>query len=680
SGAKVDSKDWNYYSTEFVWSAPNQKMYFFRDDTSPNDLLWEEINANGKAYTNQPGGIGASIDSPLHDSAGFTHPIRVAPDGSIVVLGSGAIHNALTLARLTTSLANSFTDAAWLGGELRTVRNISGVAQFQQWTTPNYGQNLVRQVPGSAYRLFALDANRLLAVCLQNAMPAFYELDASFNVIAPLTLEPPGGVYVTVASPTQVNLYWQDANGEEAYAIERKTGTNGTWVEIGTATTSVTQFNDNSVALGGVYSYRVLSKNGSLISMPSAVVSALLVPPGVPADLTIASVSTNTLTLTWTDVSFETNYLLEQKTGTSGSWNQISSLPANTSTFTVSSLTPNTQYSYRLRTANGVGISDFSPSVTATTLAVPPSVPYLYSAYTTAPYYVTLYWSSSSYADTYILERRLSNATWTVATVLNSSTTSFLDTNVLPLTAYEYRLYATNRAGASGYSATRSVTTPALPAPAAPTGLWAKPLSGSSLLITWSDGQIEEGYRLERRTDNPTAWSLIAVLPANTSSFTDTNLLEGRQYVYRLQAFNKAGTSPYSAEAAAVPVQVVNLIEDDFDPDWNPALWAEVSGGVATNGGPGFRASKALWFGASGLRRATTLPLAVPQAGTLQFLMRAGNETVDGNACWNNSESGESIQLEYSTDRGVSWVALRVLDTQYPSLTNWTAFSIDLPN
>ena len=118
-GTKIDAVDWNYYSSEYVWNDANQKMYFFRDDTSPNDILWEEINANGTAYTGEPaGGIRSEMDSPLHDSAGFVHPIRVAPDGSVVVLGSGVIHDAKTLARSTMALANSITDAAWLGGEL----------------------------------------------------------------------------------------------------------------------------------------------------------------------------------------------------------------------------------------------------------------------------------------------------------------------------------------------------------------------------------------------------------------------------------------------------------------------------------------------------------------------------------------------------------------------------------
>ena len=59
-------------------------------------------------------------DSPLHSSTGMTHPIHLSPDGNLVLLGSGVFHNSTTLERLTTSLANNITDAAWLGDTLFT--------------------------------------------------------------------------------------------------------------------------------------------------------------------------------------------------------------------------------------------------------------------------------------------------------------------------------------------------------------------------------------------------------------------------------------------------------------------------------------------------------------------------------------------------------------------------------
>ncbi len=188
-GTLVDSVDWSEYSREFVWSDANQKMYFFRDGISPNDLHWEEIDATGSAYASEPpGGIGNIRESPLHTSDGFLHPIRVAPDGSVVVLGSGVIHDAQTLARNTLALANAITDATWLEGELYTVRNIAGVVQYQHWALPTYEMDRVLQVPGTAHALLTVPGNRLLGITLDSqGVPAFTVMDRNFSVVPPNT-------------------------------------------------------------------------------------------------------------------------------------------------------------------------------------------------------------------------------------------------------------------------------------------------------------------------------------------------------------------------------------------------------------------------------------------------------------------------------------------------------------
>jgi hypothetical protein len=129
TGLLISAVDWNYPSREFVWSPVNRKMYFFRDGTSPNDLLWEDIDINGV--------IGTKKDSPYHSSTGITMPIRVAPDGSRVVLGSGRIYDAITL-ELLHELSNSVVDAAWWNGDLFTLRSVSNVIQLQRWTGPEY--------------------------------------------------------------------------------------------------------------------------------------------------------------------------------------------------------------------------------------------------------------------------------------------------------------------------------------------------------------------------------------------------------------------------------------------------------------------------------------------------------------------------------------------------------------
>jgi len=92
NGDITDSKDWNYYSREYAWNAANHRVYFFRDNTSPNDLHYEEIDQVS-------GEIISDGESPYHSSSYIRIPIRVIAQGQYVILGSGKIYNAETLSQ-----------------------------------------------------------------------------------------------------------------------------------------------------------------------------------------------------------------------------------------------------------------------------------------------------------------------------------------------------------------------------------------------------------------------------------------------------------------------------------------------------------------------------------------------------------------------------------------------------
>ncbi|MEZ4619771.1 MAG: PKD domain-containing protein [Caldilineaceae bacterium] len=151
-GTLIDQVAWNYFSQEYQWNAANRKLYFFRDDTSPNDLIWEEIDSDG--------GIGNKQDSPYHDSTGFVHPIRVAPDGSIVVLGSGRIYDASSLSQID-ALANNIADAAWYNGQLYTIRLINNQTQVQRWDA-TYGLAKVVELSPLSSHLYAVSEGLLV--------------------------------------------------------------------------------------------------------------------------------------------------------------------------------------------------------------------------------------------------------------------------------------------------------------------------------------------------------------------------------------------------------------------------------------------------------------------------------------------------------------------------------------
>ncbi len=89
---------------------------------------------------------------------------------------------------------------------------------------------------------------------------------------------------------------------------------------------------------------------------------------------------------------------------------------------------------------------------------------------------------------------------------------------------------------------------------ASPSGLSATAGTGVQVTLTWTDSSVNElGFRIERRRLPAGAYSVIATVGANVTSFadnTDTGLAASASYYYRVESFN-AGGGAYSNEAYA---------------------------------------------------------------------------------------------------------------------------------
>jgi hypothetical protein len=166
-GNLISSKDLRNYSAEYIWSPANRKMYYFRDDMTPNDLFWEEIVEDGS--------LGETMESPYHEDEPFVHPIRVKPDGSDVLLGSGIIFDALNLEK-KTSLPNSINDAAWSCGNLFTLRAQDQVTSLIQKWEDGYLLAAEKEIYGTPIKIFPVSEG-LLYITLFHGKPWFTIMD-----------------------------------------------------------------------------------------------------------------------------------------------------------------------------------------------------------------------------------------------------------------------------------------------------------------------------------------------------------------------------------------------------------------------------------------------------------------------------------------------------------------------
>ena len=127
------------------------------------------------------------------------------------------------------------------------------------------------------------------------------------------------------------------------------------------------------------YFYRIRATNGTIYSAYSNTPSAttLLNAPAPPSGLTITSLLSNQVSLSWTDNSNnETGFKIQRKTGATGTYATIVTTGVNVTSYNDhdTALTDGTVYYYRVCATNAAGDSAFSNEASGTTpLAAPTS-------------------------------------------------------------------------------------------------------------------------------------------------------------------------------------------------------------------------------------------------------------------------------------------------------------------
>ena len=152
------------------------------------------------------------------------------------------------------------------------------------------------------------------------AIPAYSnEANATTLDVTPTA---PGNLAANAVSTTQINLTWSDnASNETGFKIERKTGSGGTYAQIGTVGANVTSYSDSGLTSGTTYYYRVRANNavGDSGYSNEANATTFSNPPAAPTALGATATSSSQINLAWTDnASNETGFKIERKTGSGG--------------------------------------------------------------------------------------------------------------------------------------------------------------------------------------------------------------------------------------------------------------------------------------------------------------------------------------------------------------------------
>ena len=174
------------------------------------------------------------------------------------------------------------------------------------------------------------------------------------------------------ATTTSIRLKWGDnATTETGYQIQRSTSASGPWTGIATTTANVSTYVNSGLAQGTTYYYRVRAFNHGGYSSFTNIASdtAVTLPPNKPFNLTASLSPTTTpeVDLNWVDNSSNENGFEIQRSFNKAFWENVATTSPNVSFYGDVSVSPATEYYYRVRAFNLVGYSAFSNTVSATT-------------------------------------------------------------------------------------------------------------------------------------------------------------------------------------------------------------------------------------------------------------------------------------------------------------------------
>jgi pre-peptidase/fibronectin type III domain protein len=277
------------------------------------------------------------------------------------------------------------------------------------------------------------------------------------------TLAAPTNLVVTRGPGLQASLSWVDnATGETAYVVERRSDIATQWVSIASLAANSRSYIDAAVADGRVYEYRVKATDGVNSSDFSNIAGTTFVPTA-PSNLTAQATSGTRVDLAWSNISGELGYKIERLIA-GGAWTQIGTTSADVTTHADNTAQPNTSYQYRVRAHNYGGDSAYSPAVSITTPSgtiSPPAAPISLSGVAVSGRQINLHWyDQSNNEQGFLIQRSIDGASWTTITSVAANVTSIADFSVNRRTSYYYRVLAFNQAGASDPTNVVRVTTP----------------------------------------------------------------------------------------------------------------------------------------------------------------------------------------------------------------------------
>jgi hypothetical protein len=344
--------------------------------------------------------------------------------------------------------------------------------------------------------------------------------------------EGPAALNAVAASATEIQLNWQDnSTNETGFKIERSANGIDQWLQIATVGPNITGYTDNTLSTGTTYYYRVFSFNTAGSSSYSNTAGATTDEPPQFIEQTVAQEAAIAGTVSNTFVDTQANdsavETIREETSGGRQSNRYSYL----------------EHKWMVNVQSGSAVTLFA-NVWASVSAAGDTFVFSYS--TDDETYVNMFTvAADSDDDSYHAFPLPANLSGTIYIRVRDSlrTPGYYDTETLYI---DHLFVRTDNDGD-------------LP-PQAPSDLTATGIAFDAIALSWTDQADNElGFLIQRSPDGTKGWEQIGSAGPDTTTYTDTGLPMGATFYYRVQAFNPAGDSGFTAIASGSTSQTDSL-------------------------------------------------------------------------------------------------------------------------
>ncbi|MBC7194793.1 MAG: fibronectin type III domain-containing protein, partial [Caldisericia bacterium] len=370
----------------------------------------------------------------------------------------------------------------------------------------------------------------------------------------------PTNLTATPLSSNSIKLNWDPVDSNATSIVISRSVDGSLYTGLTSISSTNTSYIDTTCSPNTQYWYKIKAKRdlneSSFSNSASAKTSPLGSPPASPTNLEGTAINCNQIDITWQDnATDETNYIVERKIE-GGTFSVKATLPANTTIYSDTSVSPNTKYYYRVKAKNSFGDSGYSNEISVTTpsCGTPPNAPTNLTLNVISSSQINLSWSDNSdNEDGFKVERKVEGGSYSLIATLGANITSYNDTSLSPNTKYYYKIIAFNSFGQSSSNEASATTFPLGTPPTAPSNLTANALSCNQVQLNWVDNSDNEnGFRIERK-ESGGSYSVLVTLGSDVTSYLDETVNENKNYTYKVIAFNDYGENSSIEKSVLTP-------------------------------------------------------------------------------------------------------------------------------